>query len=65
MGRKGQPMSTLYDKDFQAGTRVLVAEDDLVTRMMLKATLEDWGLEVEEAQQDFNIFLQSVREMSF
>lgn len=43
-------MSTLYDKDFQAGTRVLVAEDDLVTRMMLKATLEDWGLEVEEAE---------------
>lgn len=42
-------MSTLYDKDFTPGTRVLVAEDDLVTRMMLSATLKDWGLEVVEA----------------
>lgn len=42
-------MSTLYDKDFTPGTQVLVAEDDLVTRMMLSATLKDWGLEVVEA----------------
>lgn len=43
-------MSTLYDKDFAPGTRVLVADDDLVTRMMLSATLKDWGLEVTEAE---------------
>ena len=42
-------MSTLYDKDFIPGTRVLVADDDMVTRMMLSATLKDWGLEVVEA----------------
>ena len=43
-------MSSLYDKDFAPGTRVLVADDDLVTRMMLTATLNDWGLEVLEAE---------------
>jgi diguanylate cyclase (GGDEF)-like protein len=43
-------MSTLYDKDFAPGTRVLVADDDLVTRMMLSATLADWGLEVIQAE---------------
>ena len=46
----GPFMSTLYDKDFQAGTRVLVADDDMVTRMMLTATLSDWGLDVTEAE---------------
>lgn len=42
-------MSTLLEQGFKPGTRVLVAEDDLVTRMMLTATLNDWGLEVIEA----------------
>lgn len=42
------PNDALYDKDFAPGTKVLVAEDDLVTRMMLSATLAGWGLEVIE-----------------
>lgn len=50
MTRKGSSMSSLYDNDFAQGTRVLVADDDLVTRMMLSATLTDWGLVVEEAE---------------
>jgi two-component system cell cycle response regulator len=43
-------MSSLFDKDFAPGTRILVADDDLVTRMMLTATLNEWGLEVTEAE---------------
>lgn len=43
-------MSTLYEKGFHPGTRVLVADDDMVTRMMLSATLTDWGLDVTEAE---------------
>lgn len=43
-------MSTIFEKGFKPGTQVLVAEDDLVTRMMLKATLSDWGLDVIEAE---------------
>ncbi len=45
----GSDNATLYDKEFAPGTRVMVAEDDLVTRMMLSATLSGWGLEVIEA----------------
>lgn len=44
----GTDNASLYNKDFAPGTRVLVAEDDLVTRMMLSATLAGWGLEVIE-----------------
>ena len=42
-------MAELYS-DFAPGTRVLVAEDDMVTRLMLGATLSDWGLSVVEAE---------------
>lgn len=37
--------SPLHDKDFAPGTRVLIAEDDPITRMMLGATLSSWGVE--------------------
>lgn len=47
---KNAAMPTIFEKGFQPGTQVLVAEDDLVTRMMLKATLSDWGLDVVEAE---------------
>lgn len=42
-------MAELYS-DFAPGTRVLVAEDDMVTRLMLGATLSEWGLHVIEAE---------------
>jgi two-component system cell cycle response regulator len=47
---KGQAMPALFSGDFAPDTPVLVAEDDLVTRMMLSATLSDWGLKVVEAE---------------
>lgn len=42
-------MADLYS-EFAPGTRVLVAEDDMVTRLMLGATLSEWGLHVVEAE---------------
>ena len=44
-GEMSPASSSLHDKDFATGTRVLVAEDDPITRMMLSATLSSWGVE--------------------
>lgn len=44
-GDESPSSSSLHDRDFAPGTRVLVAEDDPITRMMLSATLSSWGVE--------------------